>query len=742
MTCCGTIGKAAVHTTQATEDTSDTGVVFSVPSIHCGNCISTIERALNALPGVHARVNLTLKRVSVTGGALDEIIATLDGLGHPATPIDPGDLSALTADDESTRLLKALAVAGFAAANIMLLSVSVWSGASGPTRDLFHLISALIAIPTVGYAGQVFFRSAISALRHGRLNMDVPISLAVLLALAMSVYETSQSGANAYFDAAVTLLFFLLIGRYLDRRMRDRALGAVAGLRHLTVKGATQLHPDGATSYTAIADIRPGMLLRIHPGDRIPVNAAIVDGTGDLDRSLVTGENTPVTVTAGDTIEAGALNINGALDIRALRTADTSFVAEIAQLLAAAEGSRGVYVGIADRMARLYAPAVHILAAAAFAGWFIATQDWQVSIYVAIAVLIVTCPCALGLAVPVVRVVAATRLFREGILLKNGTALERLAEADTVVFDKTGTLTTGHPTAAANTAVHRAAAPHAAVARALAIRSTHPASQAVATLLSHHREAPLRDIVEVPGSGIEGWTNGRRARLGKPAWVAGAEHLAPTSSATVAFAIDGEPPTTFAIAEDIRPEAAAAIARAKQAGLTPHILSGDNSAAVQTIATRLGIAQIHAGRSPAAKVAHIEQLHAAGHRTLMVGDGINDAPSLAAGHVSMAPASASDIGRQAADMVYTRNSLTAVPFARTIAIRANRVIRQNFALAIAYNCIAVPLAVAGQVTPLTAAIAMSASSIAVVANSLRLARTQSPAQQSIPPIQSLRLARP
>lgn len=697
---------------------------FSVPSIHCGGCISKIERAVSPLPGVDlARVNLTLKRLSVVVGTQRDVIAvedTLTRLGFPAVPIELGDVSEAEGDKKASSLLKAMAVAGFAASNIMLLSVSVWSGADGPTRDLFHLISALIAIPVVIYSGQVFFRSALGALRGGHLNMDVPISLAVLLALGMSLFETLTGGADAYFDAAVTLLFFLLIGRYLDQNMRERARKSVVSLSRLSAKGATRIQEHGKLAYVPLDAIVPDMNLRVFPGDRIPVDGTILRGGSDLDRSLVTGESALVPASAGDDVEAGTLNVTGSLDLLVTKTADQSFLSEVMKMLEAAENGRGGFVRIADRMARIYAPAVHLLALAAFIGWLIISGgDWHRALTIAIAVLIVTCPCALGLAVPVVHVVGATRLFQNGILMRDGSALERLADIDHVVFDKTGTLTMGD---ASVTPFAKMGAQDRARIKTLASNSSHPASKAIAHLLRDAPDLGTQTVVEKPGFGVEASIDGTLMRLGRSEWVA---EIATSGDDApqgypISFACAEAEPVWFALEETMRTGAQEALGALQQQNISSEILSGDSVVPVQRIADQLGIDQFGVGETPASKFARINELQATGRKVLMVGDGINDAPSLAAGHASIAPASASDIGRQAADFVFTRDSLQAVPFAIGIARRAGRLVRGNFALAIMYNCIAVPLAMAGYVTPLVAAIAMSASSIVVVANSLRL----------------------
>ncbi len=697
-------------------------IVLSLPDIRCGSCVATIERTLNARDDVaSARVNLTLHQATVTLISPDTdpvpIMKALAALGFPTTPVElRGRDNALT-DAAGGRLLRAMAVAGFGAANIMLLSVGVWSGAQGQTRATFHIVAALIAVPVVVYAGQPFFQSAIGALRARRTNMDVPITLGVLLALALSLFETMRGGDHVFFDASVTLLFFLLAGRYLDHVMRERARSAVTGLARLSPRGAMIRQDDGALAYIGLNTVTPGAILSIAPDERVPVDVEIVEGATDLDRSLVTGEAMPVTAGPGDTLEAGTLNLTGTILARALRTADDSFLGQMIRMQSAAEGGRGHYVRIADRAARLYVPVVHTLALATFAGWFVATGgDWQTSAFVAISVLIITCPCALGLAVPVAHVVAAGRLMRMGVLMKDGAALERLAEIDRVVFDKTGTLTTGTPAVGS---VPGDPATRSAV-KALASQSVHPAARAIAARLSD-LPGQLRDVTELPGFGVEGTVGGRRARLGRADWVAGIADV-PAGTASPAFAFQGGSALAFELFEELRPGAHDAIDQFKASGIPVAILSGDIADRVDRMARDLGITDVRHGATPADKITTLETLRREGRRALMVGDGLNDAAALAAAHVSMAPASASDAGRTAADFIVLRNRLDAVPATWQVARDTARIVRQNFAFAIAYNCIAIPFAVAGLVTPLAAALAMSASSILVTLNALRLNR--------------------
>lgn len=417
---------------------------FVVPGIHCAGCIVRIERALSALPGVAAaRVNLSTKRVRVRWTAAPPpVIATLAQLGFSAHLHED---AAEGHDAIRAELVRALAVAGFAAMNIMLLSVSVWAGAGDDVRQLFHWISALIALPTLVYSGRIFFRSAWRSLRRGQTNMDVPISIGVATAFGLSLYETITHGPHAYFDASVTLLFFLLIGRTLDHVMRGRARTAVLGLERLAARSATTIGADGAQRRTPVADIVPGDTLLIAAGERVPVNAEVIEGASELDVSLLSGESAPEAVRAGARLWAGSLNLTGPLTARATAAAAESFLADMTRMMEAAEMGRAGYRRIADRAARLYAPVVHLTALLTLIGWWTLDGDLHRAITIAVAVLIITCPCALGLAVPMVHVAAARRLFADGVMVKDGAALERLAEIDSVIFDKTGTLTLPEP---------------------------------------------------------------------------------------------------------------------------------------------------------------------------------------------------------------------------------------------------------------------------------------------------------
>ncbi len=696
-------------------------VRLSVPAIHCGGCLRTIERALKGLEGVvEARASLTTRSVSVRwrDGTSPPIAETLGAIGYESH-LGAGNADA--PDETQAELIRALAVAGFAAGNILLFSVSVWSVAGAELRNLFHVLSALIALPALIYSGRVFYRSAWAALRRGRTNMDVPISIGVALAFAMSLYDTIHGGPHAYFDAAVMLLFFLLIGRTLDHAMRAKARAAVGDLAKLMARGAMVERADGTRSYLPVAEIRPGMTIVIAAGERVPVDARVLSGTSALDRSLVTGESLPLAVAAGAIVEAGTLNLTGPLRVEAAAVAQESFLAEMVRLMAAAEAGRSGYRRLADRAAGLYAPLVHGAALLTFAGWALATGDLHQAVTIAVSVLIITCPCALGLAVPIVQVVAARRLFTQGIMVKDGAGLERLAEADTVVFDKTGTLTLGR--------LELLDADHAdagalALAAALAVHSRHP--QSLALVAAHAarrgRDVQVDDVREVPGQGLEARSGAALVRLGRADWALRDSSAVsmPSRHPCTILSRDGQLAAVFVFHERLRPGAREAAIALQDRGVAVEILSGDHAPAVESLAGDLGVARFAAGIRPGDKLARLKALAAAGRKALMVGDGLNDAPALAAAHVSMAPSGAVDVGRNAADFVFMRDGLEAVPIAIAIARRARRLIRENFALAVIYNAIALPFAIAGFVTPLAAALAMSASSLIVVGNAMRL----------------------
>ncbi|MGH1571721.1 heavy metal translocating P-type ATPase [Methylobacterium sp. P31] len=700
---------------------------LAVEGVRCAACMNAIERGLAPLPGVvSARLNFSDRRLAVTwadqaGADVEAVLRTLEALGFKAAPFAPDRLADAEAA-ETKRLVRALAVAGFASMNVMLLAISVWAGnvsdMTPENRDLFHWIQAMIALPAAAYAGRPFYEGAFHGLRAGRVTMDFPITLGVVLTLVMSVAESLSGATHAYFDGAVMLLFFLLIGRVLDQAMRRRTRAYAENLATLRSERATLVAPDGGLRDVPLAELAPGVRILVRPGERVPADGVVEHGASDLDQSLVTGETAAITIRGGDRVFAGALNGDGALTVRVTAAAGASLLDEVEGLMRRALEARSRALVLADKATRLYVPLVHAAAAMTLVGWLAAGAGWHAALLDAIAVLIVTCPCALGLAIPAVQVVAAGALFREGVLLNDGTALERFAEIDTVVFDKTGTLTLPEPALAAGTFDPGALE---AAAR-LALSSRHPMAAALAAFAGGSE--PIPGAQEAAGLGVRAVIEGLELRLGSArfceAEMQAAEALAkdPEASVICFRAGDGEP-VAFPVRQALRPDAREVVAAVAATGRRLLVLSGDRAPAVEAVARRLGITEWEAGLTPQAKIARIEALQRAGRRVLMVGDGLNDAPALAAAHASLSPATASHVSQTAADALFLGRGLSPVLSVLAAGQRARRLMLQNLLFSAGYNVLAVPLAAAGLLTPLIAALAMSGSSLVVTANALR-----------------------
>ena len=686
--------------------------------MHCAGCISTIESSLAELPEVlSARVNLTQRRVRIeaTPNATPELLAdAIAHAGYKAIRLDASAARSMSIDPESHNLLLRIGVAGFGFANVMIFSVVVWSGADGATRDLMHWLSALIAAPIICYSAQPFLVSAAGSLRRFKLNMDVPISLAILLATGQSLFETALGGQHAYFEAALALTFFLLSGRHLDLRTRGAARSAAQQLASIEPDHATVL-ADGREVELAIGSVQAGDLVVVRSGSRIPLDGAVRAGSADIDSSFLTGESNPLPVGQGDRVAAGQFVHTGRLTIEVTDAEEGSTLRSLVKLVELAESAKTRYTGLADRAAAIYAPAVHALALAGFAAWVLLTGDLRLSLNVAVAVLIITCPCALGLAVPAVSTAATAQLLRNSLLTKEHEALERLADVRTVVLDKTGTLTEGSPRLDQTNAIDSEAL---AVAAGLAESSNHPHAQAI---LKQSRRLGLQpamvtDVREFPGYGIAGSWNGADVRLGRASWVG----IEGTGNSSSFLRLGREGLQEFRFTDRLRPSARQCVQELESLGATVILLSGDAATVVEATAGELGIEEWHGDATPEAKLALVRNRAQESGAILMVGDGLNDAAALASADVSLAPSSALDATRVAADIVLVGGDLARIPEGIRLARKAKRRVLENFAIAASYNFVAVPLALAGIATPLAAAIAMSTSSIAVTLNSFRM----------------------
>jgi len=692
-----------------------------VEGIYCAACIQKIESSLNREEDIQkARLNFSTRRLSIEwsgdGMRANDYIGVIEGLGYRVHPYDPDVEKSETAKEEKFLLL-CLGVAGFALGNVMLLSVGVWASSAETmgmaTRDLMHWVSALIALPTLLFSGRPFFRSALSALSRGHTNMDVPISFALMLAGGMSLYETANHGEHVYFDSAVMLTFFLLIGRYLDFRARKQARSTATDLLG-SISGFANVIKDGKIQRILVKDIQQDMQVRVSVGEAFPVDGIVTEGASSVDTSLVTGETLPRDISAGDEVFAGTMNLNAPITIRASKLAEDSLLSDIVKLMEKAGQGQAEYVRLADKAAQLYTPVVHVFAVFAFLGWWVVGGlVWQEALMIAITVLIITCPCALALAVPVVQVLASGRLMKYGVLVKSGDALERLARIDTVLLDKTGTLTLGRPALDGDVDQR-----DLQIAASLASHSKHPLSVALVRAFDGEL-VDVRDVEEISGKGLKAIYEGEVVRLGSRDFC-GDQSVDGHDGIELWLSVEGERLVSFHFNDPLRSDVVDTIVSIKACGLNPIMLSGDRMSVAESVGQEVGMDEVYAEQTPPQKFEVLDRLKQDGRCVLMVGDGLNDAPVLAGADVSMAPGTAIDMAQNAADIVFMGDGLSPVYDAYKTARMTQTLVKQNFALAIIYNIFAIPLALGGFVTPLIAALAMSGSSLIVIANSFRL----------------------
>ncbi|MDA0901803.1 MAG: heavy metal translocating P-type ATPase metal-binding domain-containing protein [Proteobacteria bacterium] len=700
-----------------------------VEGLHCAACIWLIESVLGQQESVKkARINMSNKRLHLQWLGDEEegnrLVQLVQSLGYHLIPFDIEILKSAEKKYDN-KLLKAMAVAGFAAGNIMLLSVALWSSSQQTmgitTRNLLHFFAALIALPTIIYSGRIFFGSAYQALRAGRTNMDVPISIAIILVSLVSIYEIFHDAQHIYFDSAVMLIFFLLIGRYLDFSARRKALSISSDLMMLVGSSANIIDEDGQVKSIAAKKVVQGMTLLVATGEKIVADGVLTQQGGEIDTSLITGESLPKKLQAGDEVFAGTVNMGAPIKVQVNKSKEQTLLAQIVELVTNLEKIKSGYLLMADHIAKFYTPTVHILAGASFVFWYFLMQvGGKVALLNATAVLIITCPCALALAVPVVQIVAASRLMKRGIILKNSSALERLAEVNAVIFDKTGTLTIGAPTLLAKHS--KFDEPALQLAASMAKRSRHPLSQALANAY----KGALLDvqIEEIAGMGLVCEYQGHLIKLGRKEFVFGHESFEEKEDkgffgSKIYLKYDHKI-AIFAFQDTLREDANSVVATLQNMGKEVILLSGDNQNAVTKTAKQLNISRFYYDQTPIQKCDLLEEFKHKYGDIAMVGDGLNDAPSLAYADVSISPAQASDITKNAADIIFQGQKLDPILESLFTAQKATRLMKQNFSMALIYNLIAVPFAIAGFVIPLIAALAMSTSSIIVVLNSLRV----------------------
>ena len=725
-----------------------------VEGIHCAACVWLIEQGLSALPGVEeARVNLTGRRLRLKWDngrlALSKVLRRLADLGYAATPFDP-DAAEGSLQRANRALLYRMAFAGFAMMNLLWVSIALYAGADeGEFRGLFYWIGFAIATPTLLYAGWPFYRGAWVGLRHGHLSMDLPIAIGASITYLYSLYVTAGGHGHVYWDTVVNFLFVILVGRYLEAISKRRAVAATQRLLDLQPKVATVVR-DGAESLVPIRAVRLDDLVLVRPGEVIPVDGRVVDGESSVDEAMLTGESVPVTRGVGDQVAAGTMNGAGVLRLRATGLLRDTALGRIIDLVESAQASKAPIQSLADRIVPWFVAATLGLALATFGLWI--GQDVERALMAATAVLIITCPCAFGLATPMAIAVASGRGAADGVLVKSGAVLERLASIDHIVFDKTGTLTEGRPAVTDLVTVDSHwcadAGPEALTTRqrellrlvaALEQVSEHPMARAVTMLaaaagLDHGRLAPAEVAVK-PGQGIHGRVDGRRIAIGSKDWLRSIDvQLNPELDDLVAAeegtllhcAIDGDELLRMRVEDRLREDAAEVIERLRARGTRVTLLTGDRRSTAERIADRLfgdgrrRDMDVIAEVLPADKARVIADLQRGGHRVAMVGDGINDAPALVQADVGIAMGSGTDVSVASADIVLLGEELARVEQAVGLARRTVQTIRQNIAVSIGYNLIMVPLAMAALITPLIAAVSMPLSSLAVIGNSARI----------------------
>lgn len=709
-----------------TQDENNLNLInLMVDGMHCAACIWLIESVLKKQPAVvKARINMSNKRLHLewVGDKKigNDLVKIIFDLGYRLLPFDIETLEQQEKKYDNA-ILKALAVAGFAAGNVMLISVALWSNSSMQmgvaTRNLLYWVSALIAMPAIIYSGRIFFVSAISSIKHGRMNMDVPIMVAITLASIISIFEAITKGEHAYFDSVIMLIFFLLIGRYLDFSARKKAFFLTGDLIMLNSVSATIIE-NGQNKIIANKNLKKDMVLLVAMGDKIAADGVVINGQSEIDTAVITGESLPKKVVVGDEVFAGMINLGSALQVRVTKTQDQTLLAQIIKMVEDVEKNKSHYTKIADQVAKYYTPLVHILALSTFLFWcFIGHIGWHKALLNAAAVLIITCPCALALAIPTVQIAAAARLLRKGVLLKNGEALEKLNKINTIVFDKTGTLTIGKPELI--DIKGDSSAEILQMAASLAAKSKHVLSQAL--LKSFKGDLLNFDVEEVAGSGLIANYNNHEIRLG---------NLVHCCISDPNFAVDIKLPqiyfkyqdrvTVFIFQDQLREDAKLVVEQLKNKRII--LLSGDKKSVVADVAKSLNISEYYFKKNPLEKCQILQKLKLEGSNILMVGDGINDAPSLMLADLSISPASAADISKNIADIVFQGLKLQPILEVINVAKKSNLLIKENLALSIIYNLIAIPFAVTGHIVPLFAALAMSSSSIVVVLNSLRVGK--------------------
>ena len=732
---------------------SDDPVVLAVTGMSCAACATRIEKKLNRIEGVAATVNYATSKATVHSDHVDvdALISTIEGLGYGAIAPEPSGLGESTTEIANevhlADIRRRLVVAAAGAVPVMLISmISAWQ------FEGWQWVCLALALPVTCWAALPFHRSAWRNARHGTTTMDTLVSLGVIVAMVWSLWALVLGGAGSigmkmdmsllprsssasihdgmvmsaeehheiYLEVATTLVAFLLAGRYFELVSRRRAGSAIRALATMGARSAT-LWRDGVETTIPVGALGVGEIFVVRPGEKIATDGVVVEGASAVDRSLLTGESNPVDVAVGDDVTGGTLNTNGRLLVRATRIGRDTVLAQMARLVERAQDAKAPVQRLADRVSSVFVPTVITLSILTLAVWLVVTGDSERSFQAAVSVLVIACPCALGLATPVALLVGTGRAAREGIIIKGAHVLEASRAVDVMVLDKTGTLTTGVMTLVSIDPP--GVEPWIlAMAGAVEARSEHPIARAIVQGLRARgvddSSLAVEDFVNRPGVGVSATVAGHTVVVRRSA-------SAVTSGDTVVeVVVDGESAVRLALRDEPKAEAKSVVASLQRMGVRPMIVSGDARGVVENVARQLGIdaADTRAEVLPADKLAVIEELRASGHHVGMVGDGVNDAPALVAADLGIAMGTGTDAAMEAGDLTIVSGDLRLVPTSLALSRRTLRIIRANLFWAFAYNIAALPLAVLGLMNPVLAGLAMALSSAFVVMNSLRLRR--------------------
>ncbi|HHJ80091.1 MAG TPA: heavy metal translocating P-type ATPase [Candidatus Tenderia electrophaga] len=719
-----------------------------VEGIHCAACVWLIEHGLADLKGVlKANVNMAHHRLQLRWNRdeiqLSAVLKRLAQLGYKSVPYNHEAAEGAAAKQHKL-LLYRMAFAGFGVMNIMWISIALFAGATSASgmdpdyKQFFHWISFLIATPVLAFSGWPIIRSGIRGLLHGQLGMDLPVTIGALATYTYSVWVTLRGSGDVYFDTVVTFLFIILVGRYLEGLSRRKATSATTRLMELQPRSALRL-VDGETELVSVRALRLGDHVLVRPGDKVPVDGCVVDGHSEISESMLTGEALPVVKDVGDRIVAGTMNGQGALVVQVEQLGQDTALAKIIHLVESAQGSKAPIQCFADKIVPWFVATTIGLATISFFFWL--RQDFDTALLAATSVLIITCPCAFGLATPMGIAVSVGHGSRHGLLIKNGAAIEALAKVSHVVFDKTGTLTEGKLSV---TGLHSDPQHVLSEDKILALvavaesRSEHHIARAIVAYAkqqgSDFDDMPIEAFQNIPGRGLEVSVAGHTLLIGNSALLAQQQlDLTPQlldvqdkvqagGGVAVLVVIDGLVAALIAVQDRVRAEAGELINALRQRGIGTTLLTGDSLAAANKVADELGGMDVIAEVLPQHKGQVVADLQAKGEIVAMIGDGVNDAPALACADVGIAMGGGTDVSMDCADFVLMDNALQRVLFGIDLSRQTLRIIRQNIKLSLGYNLILVPLAMAAMLTPVFAAIAMPLSSLAVIGNALRIRR--------------------